>query len=145
MGAAKPYNPNEVIIYLGGVLVDGFADGDFLSIEQQSPQFKEEVGTSGEVAVSKTNDRRLKITVKTIQTSAANLAFSAMAQTARNSPASAGKLFMTFQMEDLSGKSICNATQAWIIGMAPATYDRTAKSREWEIHTADGDWIEGGN
>jgi hypothetical protein len=140
---AKFYDPDEVVIYFNGVLIQGFADGSFIEVEQMSPAFASVVGTDGEVARSKSNDRRVKVTVKLLQTSSSNAALSAIHLNDLNAPNGAG--VGTFLMQDLQGGTIAKGDQAWINLIPKGEMDRTAKSREWEFEIANGVRVEGGN
>jgi hypothetical protein len=140
---AVPVDPAQVVIYLGGILAGGFADGEFYNIEQLSPAFVDDVGTDGEVARWKTNDRRAKVTLKLIQTSKINAALSARLQTDLNSPNGLG--IGSFQMQDLNGATLVQASQAWIVKYPDGPWDRKAVAREWEIRLANAVRFEGGD
>lgn len=143
MGRAAPYDADQVAIWIGGVLAEGFADGEYITVEQMSDGFSSVVGTSGEVARSKTNDRRVKVTLKLLQTSKTNAQLSAIHQRDLNAPNGAG--VFEFLMEDLSSEgTIVQGHKAWIVKWPDAPNDRTAKSREWVIEIADGNRLEMG-
>ena len=79
MGATKVYDSNRILLTLGGFPIDsGYADGEFLRIEAEADDFSDVVGTDGEVARSKTNDRRATATILLMQTSKANQLLSAL-------------------------------------------------------------------
>lgn len=138
------YDPNEVAIYFNGVLIQGFADGEYISVEHPADDFDEVVGTDGEVARSKTNDRRIKVTVKLLQTSLSNAKLTAISKTDRNAPNGAG--VGTFSMQDLSSLgTVVSGEQSWIKARPGASFDRTAKSREWVFTIAAGEHDEMGN
>lgn len=138
-----PYNPDQVVIYLGGRLIQGFADGEFMVITPMSPAFEEVVGTDGEVARSRTNDRRKKVVIKLLQTSKSNADLTALHKSDLNTPNGAG--VGAFLAQDLSGFTIHKAEKAWIVSDPESNWDRTAKAREWEIHTSFMESEEGGN
>jgi len=140
---AKFVDADQFLLYFSGVQIQGFADGEYAVIEQMTEAFTEVVGTDGEVARSKTNDRRVKVTLKLLQTSAANAQLSAIHQRDLNSPNGAG--VGTFSMVDLFGGSLCEGDQAWIVKYPDSSLDRSAKSRDWEIHVANGNRLENGN
>lgn len=137
------YDPDQVLVYFAGILVQGFADGEFIAVEQMSDGFTSVVGSDGEVARSKSNDRRVKVTIKLLQTSSANALLSAAHIADLAAPNGVGASVLT--IEDLHGGSIVQGAQAWIVKFPDAPYDRTAKSREWIIEVADGVRVEGGN
>lgn len=135
MSSLKVYDPDQVLIYFGGAIIQGFADGEFITVEQMTEGFQEVIGTDGEVARSKTNDHRVKIVLKLMQTSSSNAFLSALHNVDLYTPNGAG--VTTFSMQYLQGGTICQGNQAWIVKYPDASSDRTAKSREWEIHIAN--------
>jgi len=143
MGRAKFYDPDKVLISFGGIIAKGFADGEFITVEQMADGFASVVGSDGEVARSKSNDRRVKVTVKLLQTSTTNAGWSAIHLADLNAPNGAG--VSSFRMQDLQGGTIVDGAQAWIVKYPDDSMDRTAKSREWVIEIADGVRAEGGN
>lgn len=137
------YNPDQVLIYWSGNLIQGYDDDEFISVEQMSPGYDDVVGTDGEVARSRTNDRRLKVTIKLLQTSLSNQALSLAHTSDLNAPngAGVGALFI----QDTSGFSIVKSPQSWVVQYPNSSYARKAKGREWEIRCAFGTRFEGGN
>lgn len=140
---AKFYDPDDVMIYIGGQLLQGYADGEFASIENVSKMFESVAGTDGEVARSPSNDFRVKVKIKLLQTSSSNAALSAMLT--KDLKTKGGGGVVTFELQDLVGGSSVKGDQAWLTGWPEATYDRTAKSREWEVEIAVGRRQEQGN
>ncbi len=141
----KVYNPDEITIVMGPVLItDGFADGEFLRIESAAPLAQSVVGASGEVAVSRSNDRRATVTIILLQTAAANLGLSVLANLFKLSPNSAGAI-VPFLAKDQNGISLYTAQNAWVMQEPAAGFDRTAQSREWQIEAANMVRIDGGN
>src|SRR6266850_1641762 len=107
------YDPDQVVILAAGVRIQGFADGEFVTVEQMSDGFSSVVGTDGQVARSKSNDRRAKVTIKLLQTSTSNDVLSAIHRQDLNAVNGAG--VFPFQIMDLLGTTIVHAPQAWIV------------------------------
>jgi hypothetical protein len=128
------YDPNEVDIIFGGFPLSGFADGEFVTIEEDSNAFNDVVGTDGQVTRSKSNDRRATVTVKLMQSSPSNGVLSSLHQTDKNSPNGAG--IATLEIKDKSGTSLHRAREAWIQKSPDVSYDREPTSREWPIRCA---------
>jgi hypothetical protein len=136
---------DEVTIAIGPVLVDsGFADGEFLRVEQESDATEDVAGTDGEVAVSRTNDYRATITVLLLQTADANLGLSVLANLARSSPGMAGAIVPSL-VRDRNGASLYTAENSWVQRPPDASFDRTAQSREWAVRCARLIRVDGGN
>lgn len=141
--AAKFFDPDQTLIYFGGVRIQGFADGEYITWERLTPAFQEVIGTDGEVCRSKSNDKRSKVVVKLLQSAASNAVLSGQHLTDIDTPNGAG--VATFSMQDLQGKTIVKAAQAWIVHYPEGSWDRTAKAREWEFRLAETNQTEGGN
>ena len=94
----KVYDADQVKLTVAGFAIEsGFADGEFLRVEQEADDFTDVAGTDGEVTRSKTNDRRATITVLLMQTSSGNQALSALSNVDREAPNGAG--FVSFTTE----------------------------------------------
>ncbi len=139
----KIYDPNQVAFSVGGFTLSGFADGSMITVRQKSPAFASVVGSDGEVARSKSNDRRLEIVCKLIQTSASNAYLSGLHTTDINSDNGAG--VTSVNLVDLGGGTIVQGSQAWVVQYPDDDFDRTATSREWTIEVANGVRAELGN
>ena len=126
-----------------GVRIQGWADGEFIVATPMANAFDDVVGTDGEVARSKNNDRRWKVVLKLLQTAQSNAFLSTILNTDQLAPNGAG--VGTFSWQDLQGGSLLQSSQAWIAKWPDASQDRTAKTREWEIHMSDALRVEGGN
>lgn len=142
-GGVGFYDADRFIIMLAGIRLQGFADGEFMSAKRTQAGFIRVVGTDGEVARSKSNDKTGDFTVKLLQTSASNAALSALHNTDLNAPNGAG--VGAFLVQDISGNSIFTAQQAWVVQFPEGSWGRSAVAREWNIQTGECVWFEGGN
>lgn len=143
--SVKTYMPDEVTIAIGPVLIEsGFADGEFIRIEQESDDTTDVVGTDGEVAVSRTNDRRATITVILMQTANANDGLSVLHGLTLNSPGMAGAIFPLL-IRDRNGRAIYESEDAWVARAPDVSFDRQAGPREWQIRAARLKRYDGGN
>lgn len=137
MANPKVYLAGEVIIAVGPVLIDsGYADGEFLRIENESDDTEDVAGTDGEVAVSRTNDRRATITIMLLQTADANQGLSILSNLARNAPGMAGAIVPVL-VSDPNGLALHAAENAWVQRPPDVSYDRTATTREWAVRCAN--------
>ena len=143
---AKIYDSKEVTVVVCGIPIDsigGYADGEFLTIEQAEQDFMSVVGTDGEVSRSKSNNRMATITLSLMQTSTANAALSALnnIDVAAKNGAGVGPLMI----KDRQGTALYSASKCWISKPPDVTFDRTATARAWEITCADLVRLDGGN
>lgn len=141
--AVREYDPDQVIVYFAGQRLQGFADGEFITVAQASDGFSDVAGTDGEVSRSKTNDRRATATVKLMQTSPSNDYLSTVHQTDLDAPNGAG--VGTFLMQDLSGTTLVHDDAAWVQKFADTSNDRGAKPNEWAIRLPRPTRVVGGN
>ena len=137
------YDSNQVQVSFSGIPVQGYADGDFLTIAMETPAFTSVVGTDGEVSRSKSNDLRATITITLMSTSITNDLFSAIytADLAADGGAGVGGL----QVVDVNGTSLFTAGNAWITKIPDVTYGREASERSWELQCDKLVAFQGGN
>ena len=140
----KVYDADQVSISLAGIPIDsGFADGEFLRIEQEGDDFTDVVGTDGEVSRSKTKDRRATITILLMQTSDANVLLSGLNNLDRLAPNGAG--VGTLLVRDRQGTSLYRSDECWIQKPPDVSFDRESTTREWTLRCADLQRLDGGN
>lgn len=125
------YDSNQVQVAFAGVPVQGYADGDFLSISYETDAFSDVVGTDGDVSRSKTNDRRATVEITLMSTSPTNDLLSAIHLADLNTAGGAGvgALLIT----DLNGTSLFTCGNAWIAKAPDVTYGREANERTWML------------
>lgn len=144
--ATKVYDSNQVSISICGIPVDttgGYADDEFLTIEQDSDDFDDVVGTDGEVTRSKTNDRRATVYLKLMQSSSTNAFLSALNLLDKNAPNGAG--IGPFWVRDRQGTSLYTGATCWIAKPPDVSFGRTAKERSWKIRIGSIVRTDGGN
>ena len=133
----RVYNPEEMLIIVGPVLItSGLADGEFLRVEGEADDVQDVAGADGEVAMSRSNDRRATVTLILLQTAAANQGLSVLSNLARNAPNMAGAA-VPFSARDGNGLTRYAAENAWVMKPPDASFDRTAQPREWPIRCAN--------
>lgn len=128
------YDPDQIVIVVAGIPIDGFADGEFIRIERDNNAFDDVVGTSGEVTRSKTNDHRRTITLRLMYTSRSNALLSALFNSDLNAPGGVG--VGAFMLQDLVSGTTMIAEKCWIAKDPDDPFDRTANEREWLIRVA---------
>ena len=137
------YDSNEVQIAFSTVPIEGYADGDFLTITRASDAFSSTVGTDGEVARSKTNDNRADVELRLMSTSPTNAALSAIHLADRNAPGGAG--VGAFLCVDLNGTTLYTAGNCWIKRGPDPVYGREANERVWLLEVDNLQDFTGGN
>ncbi|MDP8078335.1 phage structural protein [Phocoenobacter skyensis] len=140
--ALKTYSPDRVIVTFGAHTVKGFADGEFISVEQMSDGITSESGADGEVARAMSTDKRMKVKITLQQTSDSNYFFSDVYD---RDQISGGAVVLPISITDKRGKSLFAAAQAWIIKKPSSSFGKELNTREWEIETAKATYTVGGN
>ena len=140
----KVYDAGDVSMVFMGILIDsGYADGEFLTIEQEEQDFLTKVGTDGEVTRSKSNNRHAVIKLKLMQTSDGNTLLSALNNIDVNTPGGLGVGPM--MILDQNGTTVYTAKSCWIAKPPDVSLDRTATSREWTLECASLVRLDGSN
>lgn len=136
------YAAEKVIVTVGGVIVSGFDDGDFIDVHYVNDRYMSKAGADGEVGRSKNADRLGEITITLSATSKANDELSAifnLAQLGGIDPP------LPFGVADLSGRSFASASKAWIKTSPAMIFGKEIGSREWVLEAADLVMSIGGN
>lgn len=141
----RKYDPSQVAIIFGPVgPIGGFADGTFVSVEQNEDSFALSVGSDGEGTRAKSNNRSGRVTVTLAQSSASNALLSAAHLLDINSANGDG--IGPLLVADRSGTSLYEAENAWIVRPPAAEFGRDgAATREWIIETDNLNQVHGGN
>lgn len=129
--AVKNYNPANILVAWNGIPIEGFADGTFVVAERANDSFSKVVGSSGEGARAKSNDKSGSVTVTLMQTSASNDLLSAALALDENSGDAVGPLLIT----DLNGTTLIEAQTAWILRPPNNEFGREISNREWVFDT----------
>jgi hypothetical protein len=139
--AVRTYNADDVNISFRGNTITGFGPDTFVKIERNSDSFALVIGSAGEGARSKTNDRSGKVTFTLLQTSPSNDILSASLAEDEQVGTGQGALLV----KDLSGSSEYEAQNAWVTKYAGAEYGRAVGTREWTLETDRIEMTVGGN
>lgn len=139
--AVKTYNPKKVAVILGGAIMSGFAEGEFVSVTMDEDQWELKVGTDGEGTRSKQNNDSGTVKVMLMQSSDSNIVLQALWNADKLSDSGLFPLLI----KDNSGKSLYMAEQAWIQKQPEAKFAKGVETREWTIRTDHMIPYEGGN
>ena len=136
----RTYDANKVVVVFGANILTGFADGSFLTVERSEDSFTVYVGSSGEVARSRSNNKTGTSTLKLMQTSLSNDILSAYMVADELS----GQGIVPFQVKDLQGTTLVLAKESWVLKPADAEFARETGEREWKIQHAELEVFIGG-
>lgn len=130
----KQYDPDQISIIFGDYEIIGYADGEFVTIDNMSDAFTDVVGTDGQVSRSKGTDRRATVVFKLMQTSESNAILSQIHNADRDTPGGAGVL--PIKIMDRIGGATYQGEHAWIVKAPAVSLDRSPTSREWTVRVA---------
>lgn len=131
--AVRTYDSKQVILTIGAHAVTGYAEDDFISVEENSDGVTHTVGANGELARSISQDKTCKITITLQQTSPTNDVLSALADADRV----AGDGLFAIAMADLRGTSLLLDSNSWVIKKPETSFGKEIKEREWTIQTSN--------
>ena len=131
--AVKTYDPKQIVIVLGGIIITGFADGTFLNITYNEDQFALTVGADGEGARAKSNNNSARIEVSLLQTASANALLSNLRRLDISIPGRAG--VVPLQIRDVLGGTLYEAQDCWIVKSPDAEYSKEISERTWILET----------
>lgn len=142
-GEVRTYNSARVLVLVGGVPLQGFAEGTFVEIAPQADRVSSKAGADGEVARSIVPDKRHMITITLQQTSPSNDVLSGMAAA---DELSGGGLPVPVLVQDLSGRTVFATDVGWISKAPSLSFGAESGEREWTIETGRPSvFIVGGN
>lgn len=142
MGAAlKAYDPAQVAVIFGGAKLEGTVPGSRVKVSFPE-MFTKVVGTDGEVARGKKNDRTVKITIELLQTSISNDVLMGFHLADINSPSGAP---LPVMVKNLLGTFLVLAPGAWLVGPpSEVAYGPDVVGNAWVIDTGQAQAFVGG-
>lgn len=139
--SVRTFDPKAVIVTIGGVPMSGFADGTFLEITADVPQFTKTTGADGYVTRVKSNDYGAVMTLTLSQSSPSNDVLSAIFNADRLTNAGVVPILI----KDMSGTSVIFAATGWIQQFPDTSFGNEINDRAWIFDLANADLFIGGN
>jgi len=140
MAQTKTYDPKQMKVSFGGVILGGFADGTFLEVERDEDTFSRKVGAAGEACWVRNNNRGGKVTFTVMQDSATNSVLSSFLK----ADELLGTGVQTFYAAEANGSTAVHATEARITKPPAVKRGKEHDNVEWVIDCADIDVFVGG-
>lgn len=137
----RTYDPKQVLVTFGPVILSGYAAGTFINIARNGDVFEKVRGADGSVDRVNKNANDFSVTLTLKQTSPANTELSALL--AADILGNAGVLPLI--VKDLGGATLFTAPQAWIAKDPDDGFSDTLESREWRFDTGIAAKLTGGN
>lgn len=135
------YDPKEVSVIVGGKIVSGFSDTTFIKASRNEQAFNLKVGVDGEGTRAKTNNQSGKVEITLMQSSQSNDDLSGFA--AADELSNSGVVPVV--VIDKSGRTVLQATTAWIQKYADVEFAKEVSTRTWILETDQFLIFEGGN
>lgn len=128
---ARTYDPAGINIIFAGNIITGIAPGTFIRVERNADMWGLQIGSAGEGARIKSNDKSGKITLTLMQTSPSNdiLSAQALIDEQTNGGSSAA------EVRDSNGTSLHAAENAWVKKTPDSEYSNEGGTREWVLET----------
>jgi hypothetical protein len=138
----REFDPQNVVLSIGGTPIQGFASGTFIEVDQDSDAFSDVAGAHGDVSRARIHDERGTITVTLVQGSSSNLLLSGLINADRAARNGAG-VFPIF-LRDRGGSSIYEGARCWVRKAPAAPFGTEIQNRVWVIRVAKLKRIDGG-
>ena len=129
----RTYDFKKNKLILGGVPIQGYADGTGIVIERTEDMFTMVSGADGKVSRSKSNNFTGRLTITLKQTSSSNDFLSAIANL--DEASNAGVIPMLLQ--DFGGTTLATASAAWVVKKPNIELGKEITNREWIFDLAD--------
>lgn len=138
--AVKTYDPDNVSVTFGGVPIRGYSPDSVITFEFDNDMFTKQVGCTGEVARSRSNDQTGTATISLMSTSTSNNTFNIYYQLDVNSNAGVAPLIV---VDKNSGETL-NAVDAWIQKPPPMSKANEVGNKEWVLATGQASAVYAG-
>ena len=129
----KRYDAAQVTMVFMGILIDsGYADGEFLTIEQEANDYDLVMGTDGQGGRSRSNNLAATLKLKLMHTSDGNTFLGAL-RTAGLLAANGADIGPLLIRDRVSGTCMYTAANCWIAKPPDVSYDNKVTMRDWEL------------
>jgi len=130
----RTYDPQTVVITVGSVIVSGFGDGDFITVNYDEDRYNVKAGADGEVARAKNANRMGTFEITLSATSAANAELSSIFNLEMLGGAD---VVVPVSVVDLSGSAQAFASKCWLKNPADFVRGKEVGDAVWAIQAAD--------
>jgi len=139
----KNYDPKHYTLVVAGIPIPtkGYADGEFIKIERESPAYTKKVGTDGSVTRSRQHNKSGTCTFTTMQHADINAVLSTLHNADLNSENGAG--IGPFLLKDRNGLTVHAGKNCWIAKSPDVSLDKEATTRAWQIDIDELESFEG--
>lgn len=129
------YDPKRVSMIYAGAIIDGFADGEFISAERNEDSANFEPGAQGGGTRTLSSNKSGRVTVRLQQSSPSNSVFN---QQLKAMESGRGGLAPLLIKDNDSGDIIASATM-WVTKPPVTGFSNEQSNREWVLETQNLD------
>lgn len=140
MSNVASYSLRDCSILFGGIL-DGFADGDAISIEPLGDRWAELVGSDGGILRVDSGQKAFTVTLNLMQSAAANAILNAAYIADTETP---GGILLPFTYKDPNANDLFFSPKAWIKKLPTLGRGNKGNMQAWTLIAADGIQFYGG-
>lgn len=127
----RTYDPKEVSFIYAGSIIEGYADGTFLSIERNEDSATYQRASQGGGTRTLSNDKSGRFTITLQQTSPSNSTFNTQVQAMELS----GGGIASALLKDNSGSDLASGAKSWVVKPSNMEYGNDLSNREWILET----------
>jgi len=135
------YQPSNVTVVYAGLILTGYDDGTFVSIERNNDMWTLKTGADGYGTRAKSSDKSGRVTLTLLQSSPSNDALSAIALADELSGAGVNPLLV----RDGGGRTVASALSAWIVKIPQVEFAKEVGNRAWVFEADSLNIFVGGN
>ena len=136
MADVSTYDPTKMTVIVGGVIVTGFADGDFVTAKRDEDLYTKKVGAGGHVARTKSGNKSGTIEITLLQSSPAVNELAALV--ALDNFLFDGDVLIPISiLSPGDNAELVVSTQSWLKTPPEMTYGKEAGERKFVFDCAD--------
>jgi len=133
---ATTYDPTKLTVIVGGVIVSGFIDGDFITAKRDEDLYMKRVGADGHVARARNGNKSGSIEIKLLQSSPAVNELSALV--ALDNFLFDGDILIPIQIVSPGdGAELVVSTQSWLKSAPEIVFGKEVGERSFIFDCAD--------
>ncbi|CAB4197767.1 Bacteriophage rv5, Orf52 [uncultured Caudovirales phage] len=133
---ATTYDPSKLTVIVGGVIVTGFTDGDFITAKRDEDLYMKRVGADGHVARARNGNKSGTIEIKLLQSSPAVNEIAALV--ALDNFLYDGDILIPISVVNPGdGAELVVATQAWLKTPPEMVFGKEVGERSFVFDCAD--------
>lgn len=141
MAGVRTFDPGQVALTFGALIVTGFADGSFVRFTPGSPAFTKLVGAQGDVTRVRSRNRTGRIEFTLQQTAPLNDVLSSLLILDQQGISQVAPV----ALKDLLGTTSVIAEQGWIESVPDVEFSDSAVGRTWAFDLGQALVVVGGN